>query len=152
MRTLIVATLILVTAGCGMKPLEEQTKKSDKSIIGKTTTAVGVYDPNSEARVSDSRIQATDPVTAPMSAYGPMLERISKAQIEAAVNLFHAMEDRYPKDLDEFMQVIIRANNIQLPVLPGGLQYQYDVENHKLVIVEPAAAPASPAAPAAPNP
>lgn len=150
MRTIAIATLILVTAGCGMKSLEEQTKKDDNSIINKKTQTVGAFDPNSNAKVSDSKIRATDPFTAPVSARGPMMERISKLNIEAAVNLFHAMEDRYPKDLDEFMQVIIKANNIQLPALPNGWQYQYDVENHKLEIVEPSAPAAGEAA--APNP
>ena len=42
MRRLIAILLGLAVAGCGMKPLEEQTKKSDGNIIGKTTQAVGV--------------------------------------------------------------------------------------------------------------
>lgn len=141
MRSLTVAMLVLLVAGCGMKPLEEQTKKDPNSIIGKTTQAVGVYDPNSDAKVSDSKIVATDVVTAPVSAYGPMLERISKSQIEAAVNLFHANEDRYPKDIDEFMERIIKENNIKLPVLPGNKQYQYDVDNHKLIVIDAPEAP-----------
>ena len=55
--------------------------------------------------------------------------------IDHAVRIFHATEGRYPKDYDEFMQKVIKANNINLPVLPGGAKYQYDVENHKLVVV-----------------
>lgn len=46
------------------------------------------------------------------------------------------MHERYPKDHEEFMTQIIKANNINLPVLPGGRKYQYDVENHELVIIE----------------
>jgi hypothetical protein len=69
-------------------------------------------------------------------AYGPMLEQISKSQIEANVRLFEANEGRYPADLDEFMEKIIKPNNIKLPVLPGGKKYQYDVENHKLVVID----------------
>lgn len=136
MRNLSVVLLVVAVAGCGMKPLEEQTKKSENSIVGKTTQAVGVYDPNSDAKVSDSKIHATDIVTAPTSAYGPMLENLSKSQIKQAVDLFHATEERYPKDFDEFMEKIIKANNIKLPVLPGNKQYQYDVENHALVVVD----------------
>jgi hypothetical protein len=71
-----------------------------------------------------------------LSAYGPMLEKISTSYIEAALNLFKANEDRYPNDYDEFMEKIIKDNRIQLPVLPGGKRYQYDVENHKLVVVD----------------
>ena len=135
--------LILVTAcGCGMKSLEDQTKKSPDSIIGKKTQDIGEFDPKAGAKVSDSKIAATDMITAPVSAYGPMLEKISKSHIEHAVRLFEATEGRYPKDYDEFFEKIIKANNIQLPVLPGGKKYQYDVENHLLVVVDAPAAPA----------
>ena len=129
--------LIFVTAcGCGMKSLEEQTKKSPDSIIGKKTQDIGEFDPKAGAKVSDAKINATDPITAPLSAYGPMMERISDIQITPVINLFHATEDRYPKDFDEFMEKIVKANNIKLPVLPGGKKYQYDVENHKLVVID----------------
>jgi hypothetical protein len=132
-------------AGC-MQPIEEQVKKDPNSIIGKTTQNVGEYDPNAGAKVSDSKINATDPITAPVSAYGPMLERISQNEIAHAINLFNAAEGRYPNSYDEFMTRIIKENNIRLPVLPGGKRYQYDVENHKLVVVDadPNAAPANP--------
>lgn len=135
MKRLSVLLLVLAVCGC-----EDTTKKSPNSIIGKKTQDIGQFDPNATAKVSDSKIVATDPITAPTSAYGPMLERISKTHIEHAVNLFNATEGRYPKDHDEFMTQIIKANNIELPVLPGGKQYQYDVENHKLVVVDAAGA------------
>ena len=141
MKHVTTAILILTAVGCGMKSLDEQTKKSPDSIIGKKTSNVGEFDPKAGAKVSDSKIQATDIVTAGTSSYGPMLERISKSHIEHAVNLFQANEDRYPKDYQEFMDRIITENNIKLPVLPGGKQYQYDVENHKLVVVDAPAAP-----------
>ena len=131
--------LILVTAcGCGMQSLEDQTTKSPDSIIGKKTQDIGEFDPKAGAKVSDGKINATDPITAPLSAYGPIMERFSEIQITPVINLFHATEDRYPKDYDEFMEKIIKANNIKLPVLPGGKKYQYDVENHKLVVIEAA--------------
>ena len=133
--------VLLLCAGC-MQSLEEQTKKDPNSIIGKKTQNIGEFDPNAGAKVSDSKIHATDPITAPVSAYGPMLEQISKTHIEGAIRLFEATEGRYPNSHEEFMTAIIKANNIQLPVLPGGKQYQYDVANHQLVVVDgPAASP-----------
>jgi len=138
MQKLIVGIVALTLTGCGMKSIEEQTKKSPNSIVGKTTQNVTEFDPKAGANVSDSKVRAdvTNPVTAPVMAYGPMLEQIFKSHIEHAVNLFQATEGRYPADLAEFMEKIIKANNIKLPVLPGGKQYQYDVENHKLVVVD----------------
>ena len=133
--------LMLCAVGLGLcgcsKTIEEQTKKSPNSIMGKKTQDVGKFDPNAKQEVSDSKVRADNPVTGPLQAYGPMLEQISKSHIEHAVNLFNASEGRYPKDYDEFMTRIIKENNIQLPVLPFGHKYQYDEANHKLVVIVP---------------
>jgi len=134
-RTLFSLVLALSLCGC-MKSLEDQTKKSEGSIIGKTTQDVGKFDPNADNKVSDSKVTIDNPVTGALSAYGPMLEQIEKTHIKHAIDLFEATEGRYPKDYDEFMEKIIKANNINLPVLPGGKKYQYDEANHKLVVVE----------------
>ena len=139
-RSLVSLALALTLCGC-MESLENQTKKSPNSIIGKKTTDIGKFDPNAGNTVSDATIHATDPITAPMSAYGPMMEQISQIQIVPAINLFQAENDRYPKDYDEFMEKIIKANNIELPVLPGGKKYQYDEAEHKLVVIEAPAVP-----------
>ncbi len=133
MKRSSVFVLLVLAAACGC---EDQVKKSPNSIIGKKTQDIGEFDPNAGAKVSDAKINATDPITAPTSAYGPMLERISATHIEQAVRLFEATEGRYPMSYEEFMEKIIKANKIELPVLPGGKKYQYDVENHKLVVVD----------------
>ena len=56
--------------------------------------------------------------------------------IQHAMDLYHATNDRYPKDYDEFMTEIIKANNIALPQLPTYQEYGYDEKEHKLVILE----------------
>ncbi len=134
-RTLIFMSIVAALCGC-MQSLEDQTKKSPNSIIGKTTQDVGKFDPNAGNTVSDSKVRVTDPVLAGLQAYGPMVEQIMKSEVLHAVNLFQATNDRYPKDYEEFMEQIIKANNIRLPVLPGGKKYQYDEVNHVLVVVE----------------
>lgn len=125
-------------SGC-MESLDKQVEKDPNSIIGKKTQAIGKLDKNAGGqRVMPDRpqVKVTNVVTGGLEAYGPMLEQISKSHIHHALQLFNAEHDRYPKDYDEFMSVIIKANNIQLPVLPGGLKYMYDEENHKLVVVK----------------
>lgn len=125
----------LLVVGC-LSKIEDQTKKSPKSIIGKTTQDIGKHDPNAEQEVSNQKIEASDPITAPLIAYGPITEKAAIASITHAVNLFQAEQGRYPKDYDEFMNEIIKKNNIRLPVLPFGAKYQYDEANHQLVVVK----------------
>jgi hypothetical protein len=127
---------LLLAAGCIESKPKPADDNSGKGIIGKKTQDVGEFDKNKANQVvSDQKIHATDPITGPLSAYGPMVESISKTQITSALNTFYALNERYPKDHQEFMQEIIKANNIQLPVLPYKGKYQYDVEKHELVIV-----------------
>lgn len=134
---------IALVAGC-VNSLENQAKKDPNSIIGRKTDKIEKFDPNAKQEVSDSKVRADDPVLAPLQAYGPMVEQISKMYVEHAIDLFNASEGRYPKDYDEFMTRIIKANNIKLPVLPGGWKYAYDVPNHKLEVVRAAGAEHTP--------
>jgi hypothetical protein len=129
-------TLALLS-GC-MDSLAKQTqKKPNEGIIGKKTDDIKEFDPNAAKQiVSDSKVKVDDPVLYAMQAYGPMVEQISTMYIDHAIDLFHATEDRYPKDYNEFMTRIIKENQIKLPVLPGGAKYAYDVEKHKLRIVK----------------
>ena len=127
---------ILLIAGCTEAKSKPADDNSGKGIFGKKTQDIGEFDNNKANQVvSDQKIHATDPITGPLSAYGPMVESISKTQVTSALELFRATEDRYPKDHEEFMVRIIKENNIQLPVLPYKGQYKYDVEKHELVIV-----------------
>ncbi len=136
---LAVSMAMLLTIGC-KPPAPAAEKKSDTGIFGQKTDKIGEFDPNkTDQIVSDGTIdeeRMSTPLIGGLAAYGPMLEKISKLHIEQAVNMFNAEHGRYPKDYAEFKELIIDANQIQLPVLPGGAEYQYDVENHCLVIIE----------------
>jgi len=130
----IAGLTIAMTAGC-VDSLANQAKKDPNSIIGKKTDKIEKFDPKAKQEVSDSKVKADDPILYPLQAYGPMVEQISKMHVEHALDLFNATEGRYPKDYEEFMTRIIKANSIKLPVLPGQWKYAYDVENHKLEVV-----------------
>ncbi len=123
-------------SGCVDSLAKQTQKKPNEGIIGKKTDDIKKFDPNAKQVVSDSKVRVDDPLLYALQAYGPAMEQISKMYIEHAVDLFHAEHDRYPKDHEEFMTQIIKANQIKLPVLPGGAKYAYDVENHKLQIVK----------------
>jgi hypothetical protein len=108
------------------------------SIIGKTTSEVrdAEKEKAAGAKVKQPRITGKDPITVSGSAYAAIIGRIEQLQIQDAINKFHAINERYPKDLDEFMKEIIRGYGIRLPQLPYYQKYGYDSQNHALVILE----------------
>jgi hypothetical protein len=130
---LLLGVSAVLLGGCVESSTEKKPEKT--GIFGKTTQEIGEHDPNAPNQViSDKKIHASDPITAPFSAYGPMMERVADIGVTQALALFNATEGRYPKDHEEFMEKIIRANNIRLPVLPYRGEYVYDVEKHELYV------------------
>ncbi len=124
---------LVLTAGCG----EERTKS--ESIVGKRTQEIknAVTEIKKEgATVATTKITAKDPITLPGNAYVTMIGQTSILNVQHAMDLYHAANDRYPRDYDEFMNEIIKANSIALPQLPSYQKYGYDEKEHKLVILE----------------
>jgi hypothetical protein len=157
-RSVVCVWLTWASVGCS-RPTETTATPpagAKQGIFGKTTQDIGVFDPQAAQRVSDQKVVVSDPITAPLTAYGPMVERVSIIAVDQAIALFMATEGRYPKDHDEFMEKVIRANNMKLPVLPNGGQYKYDEQAQTLMVVYPNAqggnAPANGAANAPGNP
>ena len=122
--------------GCGNSSAEKPKQKTKKSVFQRTTQDIGKFDPNAGYTVSDSKINATNPITGPLEAYGPMVEKASKLGIDYNLSLYNAEHGRYP-NYEEFMTDIVKKYNIRLKVLPGGNKYMYDEANHRLVVVEP---------------
>ncbi len=77
-------------------------------------------------------------VTPVKSLFATRERLVFEVQIPEAVKLFKAMEDRAPNSHEEFMEKIVKANNIVLPVLPEGDQYRYDPASGELMVVSPA--------------
>jgi hypothetical protein len=77
----------------------------------------------------------TGPIATPASTYFIAKEHIAfDIQIPHAMQLFKATEGHMPKSHEEFMQKIIKANQIQLPKLPEGQHYVYDPKLEQLMI------------------
>lgn len=65
-------------------------------------------------------------------------ERIAfEIAIPHALNLYIATNGDAPKTHAEFMQKVVIDNNIQLPLLPPGHQYEYDPESKELMVRRP---------------
>ena len=88
------------------------------------------------AKVASTRIVAKDPITLQGNAYVSIIGRASTDNIKHAIDLWQAENGRYPKDYNEFMEEIIKKNNIALPQLPYYQEYGYDENQHKLIILE----------------
>lgn len=129
----------VVLTGCDVPPPAAEKPKQE-SIIGKTTQDIGEYDPQGDAEIADLQVAAdANPLEAAAGTYKFATGRMSEFGIDKALQFYNAEHGYYPKDYDTFMEQIVKKNKIHLPVLPGKRRYQYDVKNHKLVIVEAAA-------------
>ena len=88
---------------------------------------------------SKGRGYGIGPVATPVASYFNMKERIAfDIQLPEAMKLFKALEGRAPKTHEEFMEKIIKANNIKLPTLPEGHRYVYDPKQEQLMVEQPA--------------
>lgn len=74
-------------------------------------------------------------VATPAATLFAAKERIVfEMEVPKAMQLFKAMEGRGPKDHAEYMDKIIKANQIRLPELPQGKQYRYDPKTELLMV------------------
>ena len=125
--------LIAMSVGCNESEEAAQERNKD-SIMGKTTEDIKQADGN--AAQADLQVNPRDGLGAYPKAYGFAVSEIAKGQIKQMLEMYRAEKGNYPKTHEEFMSEIIKKYNIELPVLPGGRQYQYDVEKHELIVVE----------------
>jgi hypothetical protein len=123
-----------------LRPQPRPKRPTDSGpIIGQRTQEIrnaATEQQRAGARAASTKITAKDYITLQGNAYVTIVGRASVLNIQHAMDLYHATNDRYPKDLDEFMNEIIKANNIALPKLPPYQAYGYDENEHKLVILE----------------
>jgi hypothetical protein len=109
-----------------------------REIVGQTTTDIRdtQTELNKGAQVASQKIVAKDPITLSGNAYVSAIGSISINNIKHAIDLWHAENGRYPKDHAEFMEEIIKKNNIALPRLPYRQEYSYNAETHQLQVLE----------------
>lgn len=82
---------------------------------------------------------AVGPITTPVASYFAIRERLAyEVQIPEAMKLFQATEGRLPKSHEEFMERIVKENQIHLPLLPEGHKYIYDPQRGELMVEQPA--------------
>lgn len=114
-------------APVGPRPILGQ-KTQDIRDMAKEQKAGGVVTP--------PRITAKDPIRLQGNAYVSIIGQTSILNIQHALDLYQAETGEFPKTTEDFMEKIIKANNIALPKLPFYQEYNYDAPNHKLVVME----------------
>jgi hypothetical protein len=140
----VLALVLLLVVGCeeprnvGGKKAAAPPPPKDNFIVGKTTQDIKEATPESTqgSQQANMKITAKDPITLQGNAYVTSVGRIAIMRIDDAMNKFKAANDRYPKDYDEFMNEVIKANGIALPALPFYQEYFYDPNEHKLMVRE----------------
>jgi hypothetical protein len=72
--------------------------------------------------------------TASLSALVRVQEKVEFQQVEYALKLYKAQHGELPKSHEEFMDKIIKFNNIKLPELQPGDEYLYDPDEGELFV------------------
>ena len=144
MKTLLntvcfVLVICVLLPGCEVKKkVVEKPKPKKESIIGKKTQDITEYDPAAGKVVSEGKYESSliKSAMGNARAYGSMVENIEVPRITQLLEMHRAVTGEYPKTFQEFMDEIIFKNNHKLTMLPHGSSYQYDVKNHKLIVVK----------------
>ena len=144
--TFSIASCVMI-AGC--EPMPTATKPPVVQTPTESVKAqVGV---GAKGRSLDNETGVGKMISSPVSTLFAVKERVAfDIQVPQALNLFRASEGRFPKSHEEFMEKIIKANQIKLPELPAGMVYRFNTELGELWVDPVAAGNAN--APAGPNP
>ena len=76
-------------------------------------------------------------ITEPVKQYFQASQRINFLNMKRAMDLFKASNGKLPQSHEEFMDKIIKANEIELPELPDGQRYIYDPKLGELMVEKP---------------
>ncbi len=131
----ILAVSILLT-GCEGKKVAEKPKP--EPIVGKTTQDITEYDPAAGKVVSEGKYESSlvKMAMGNARAYGSAVENIQLPRVNQLIEMHRAATGEYPKTHQEFMDEVIYKNDYKLVMLPHGSSYQYDVANHKVIVVK----------------
>ncbi len=72
--------------------------------------------------------------TTALSTYVRVQEKMEFLAVDQALTLYKATNGELPKSHDEFMEKVIKANQINLPKLQEGDKYVYDPEKGQLMV------------------
>lgn len=110
----VAVALALAIAGCGRKEANPSPKTTNTATTGNPLTAPADY------------------LGAVGQAQKYSAKAVDLASVSKAIQMFHASEDRFPKDLNE----LIKEQYLPvLPQLPTGMKYSYNPTNGQVKAV-----------------
>lgn len=116
-----------VAAFAGCEPMP--TASSPPAPVTATESTKAQVGVGIKGRSLDNETGVGKMISAPVSAFFAVKERVAfDIQIPQALGLFRASEGRCPKSHEEFMEKIVKANQIKLPELPAGAVYRFNTE------------------------
>lgn len=129
--SLLLAFFAVATVGCGTSAQQQTDEMSEVKELPFVPTQAKVGVGKSSQRLDHDGIQGA--VAGPAAAFFRTKEKIAfEIQIPHAMNLYKALNGYGPKSHEQFMKDIIKTNQIELPQLPPGQRYQFDVEKQEL--------------------
>lgn len=115
--------------------VKSTAEKPESLLKTRLTKEVGEFKAGEGKAQVNSEVKYSNPITGALEAYDPMKQQIAEGQVKQAVEMFRATEGRYPRDYAEFKSKVIGQYGLKVPTLGVGKRYEYDVENHKLIVV-----------------
>ena len=132
------ALILAVAAGCESNaPQPVPAKQSAPPAVAKPVETI-----RQKADVGmgeKGRGYGDGPVATPIKTLWAVKEQITLLQVEDGLRTYKALDPQGhgPKNDKEFMEKIIKANNIRLPALPPGHRYVYDPAKEELMVEQP---------------
>ncbi|MEZ6135409.1 MAG: hypothetical protein R3C53_10915 [Pirellulaceae bacterium] len=126
LRLIVLGIFLAGCCGCEMpadNPPAATPPESD-TVAQKAQAGVG-----KQGQIVQDHSDAQKIISGPVNTLFQFKQKaVFDIQIPQALNLYKATNGNFPKSHDEFMTHIIEANRIQLPELPEGAVYRFNVE------------------------
>lgn len=132
---IVLLSSLAIAIGC-VPPPQAAKKKKAEPILGKQTKEIGEWDPNADRELRKEGGDNVNIINHQRQALSYAIHETARLQVKQALSYFHATEGRYPKSHDEFMEQVVKKYGVNLPQPVTTAEYQYDVENHELLVVE----------------
>jgi hypothetical protein len=130
--------LPVVALAVGCESEKPKRAVQSRETIGKTTQEVRNLKEElaKGGQTTDGKVHATDYITLQADVYRTEVAKLAKMKVKMDMDLYEAANNEKVKTYEEFMEKIIKENNISLPVLPYYQSYSYDKDKHMLIILE----------------